>query len=83
MIGRARSRWIALALKLSDELWQEVLDTYLTTVISWTGRMIQLRYLHQMYYTPVNYSVCIKETLQLVTNAWGLKGLFFTWSGNV
>lgn len=28
LIGRARSRWIAFAPELSDELWQEVLDTF-------------------------------------------------------
>lgn len=42
---------MAFAPELLEELWQEILDTYLLSVISSTDRIIQLRYLHQMYYT--------------------------------
>lgn len=59
LIERARAQWLVLVPELSEELWQEVLDTYLTTVISSTDRVIQLRFLHQMYYTPI-LSVCIR-----------------------
>lgn len=50
--ARTRIRWTTFIPELTEELWQEVLDTYLVSVISSTDRMIQLRYLHQMYYTP-------------------------------
>lgn len=51
LTSRARGRWEMIVPELSEELWQEVLDTFLVSVISSTDRMIQYRYLHQQYYT--------------------------------
>lgn len=34
LVGRAKARWAAIALELSDKRWCEVLDTYLLMVIA-------------------------------------------------
>lgn len=45
----ARPCWVIVAPELSDALWKEVLDMYLTIVIACTDRMIQLRYSSVLY----------------------------------
>lgn len=40
LVGRAKARWIGVTPELSDEMSNEVLETYLTTVIAFTDRMI-------------------------------------------
>lgn len=49
LIARAGSRWAAVVPELSEEMWQEALDTRLVSVILSTDKMIQLGSLHQMY----------------------------------
>lgn len=48
--------------EFTDGQWEGVLASYLPTVISARDKLIQLRYLHQMYYTPLRlYKMGRKE----------------------
>lgn len=76
LIDRAMSRWGAFVPKLSEELWQEVLDTCLNSVISSMDKVIQLGYLHQMYYTSVRLFCMPKKTLLL----GGMTGRWTAWT---
>lgn len=49
---KIRDRWTAIIPELTEAQWEEVMTSYVPTVISAGDKLIQLRYLHQMYYTP-------------------------------
>lgn len=50
---KIREKWTNIIPELTEEQWGEVLTSYTPKVISARDKMIQLRYLHQMYYTPL------------------------------
>lgn len=83
LIDRATSRWEGFVPELSEELWQEALDTYLGSVISSTDKMIQLRTSIRCIIHWSDYFLCTRETLLLVINVWGRMELLFIWRGNV
>lgn len=58
----------------------EVLDTYLPTVTASTDQKIQLRYLHQVYYTPARLFRMHKRDFAI--SASGVRALLYIWCGN-
>lgn len=58
------------------ELWQEVLDTPLVSVISSMDRMIQFRYLNQKYYTLARLFRMHKRDSEEFHKCKGAKGTF-------
>lgn len=67
LIAKARSHWVAVVPELSEELWQEALDTYLVSVISSTGKIIQLRYLNSTY---LAYALPYAASWVYLTKRW-------------
>lgn len=49
LVQIASDRRLSIVQELSEEIWLQVLSTYIPTVISY-DRMIPLRYLHQTHY---------------------------------
>lgn len=99
MLGQHRStrlqalkkHWLADIPDLSDENWEELLNTYYVTAISARDRIIQLSIFHRIYYTPMRLfrmrklsspicHKCHKNTGDLLHMLWSCEKIWLFWS---